>query len=67
MKPIRSLLTVLAAAPLIALATAGTAHADTLYIDDVQYGVKQPIPISECRADGSTCRIDSDGEQHHQR
>lgn len=51
--------TVLLTMPAIGLAIAGTAHADTLYIDDVQYGVKKPVAISECRADGSTCRIDS--------
>ncbi len=35
----------------------GTASAATLYIDEVQYGIKQPNAISECRADGSTCTI----------
>lgn len=35
----------------------GIASAATLYIDEVQHGVKRPISISECRADGSTCQI----------
>ncbi|WP_156755519.1 hypothetical protein [Actinokineospora pegani] len=35
----------------------GIASAATLYIDEVQHGVKRPVAISECRADGSTCQI----------
>ncbi|WP_019853020.1 hypothetical protein [Actinopolyspora mortivallis] len=37
--------------------SAGTANAAGVHIDDVQHGVKQPIALSECRADGSTCTI----------
>lgn len=37
---------------------AGTANAaGGVIIDEVQPGVKQPIAVSECRADGSTCTI----------
>lgn len=60
-KPARTLFVFGAAAALLTFG-AGTAHAATLYIDDIQHGTRKPIAISECRADGATCRI-SEGKQ----
>jgi|SRR5215217_850252 len=33
------------------------ASADSLHVDDIQYGVRKPIAVAECRADGSSCSI----------
>lgn len=48
---------VTAATAVLAYLGSGFANAATLYIDEVQYGVKQPTAIAECRADHSTCQI----------